>query len=350
MKFISSLFPVATCLVMILTVAPATAQAEAAYQLVPKDADTVTVSRKDVGEVDLDLRFTVFFATGSPDMSFRNASAGVEYTMPSWANKALKGSDGTIEQVDSFLSVGDGFDPSVLKGSKDKRTADIFKSSAWVTLSASKSVKTGTGFAFTFPEHPMFELQAELSLPDPAAPPVLSYRLTPKVKGYYSVGYMGAPAHSLESVEDIWQPLVWQEKRFPVASFMTLAFRCPPPTTLVTHSGVTLGIVVDPEEFPFEPLPGSKNSRFGVTVRNQQGLAQPMTFAPVLGSVGSEMAAGESFEFKLRPVLTKGNTVDAFDHIATSLYGVHDYRSNAIGSLNRTLVSETERAQADARC
>jgi hypothetical protein len=80
-----------------------------------------------------------------------------------------------------------------------------------------------------------------------------------------------------------------------------------------------------------------ENSRFGVAVRNAKGLAQPMTFAPVLGLPGSKRKANETFSFKLRPVLVKGKTTTAVETIATSLYGFRDYRSNAIGSLNQTL-------------
>lgn len=329
---------VPVCILMAIAMPSTAAQAEDEYRLTRKDTDTAAVSCSGSGSVELDMRFTVFFATQAPELSLRPASIkGTLYNVPTWSNKALKGADSSIKQVEDFLSIGDGFDPSMLKGSKDKRTGDLFKSAAHVTLSASQSRETATGIKFSFPEHPMFELEAEISLPDPGAPPVLSYRFTPMKKGYYSVGYLGAPAYRLNEVDDIWQPLVWQEKRFPTTSFMTLAFRCPVPTTLVTHKGITLGMVVDPDDFPFDPLPTSENSRFGVAVRNADGLAQPMTFAPVLGSVGSEMSAKQTFEFKLRPVLVKGNTVDAYAHIATSLYGFRDYRSNAIGSLNQTL-------------
>ncbi|MFK7910041.1 MAG: hypothetical protein AB8F34_05495 [Akkermansiaceae bacterium] len=323
---------------VVSSIATAAPQAGTEYKLVRKDADTVTIFKSGTGSVELDMRFSIFFATQAPELSLRNASIkGVKYTVPTWFNKALKKSDSSIKQVDDFLSVGDGFDPSIQKGSKANRTADLFKSAANVTLSATQSLKTATGFKFSFPKHPMFTLETEISLPDTGEPPVLSYRFTPKKSGYYSVGYVGAPSHKIADVEDIWQPLIWQEKRFPNTSFMTLAFRCPIPTALLTHKGVTLGMVVDPDEFPFDELPVLKNSRFGVALRNRNGLAQPMTFAPALGSVGSKMPANQTFEFKLRPVLVEGNTVDAYAHIATSLYGFRDYRSNAIGSLNQTL-------------
>lgn len=165
----------------------------------------------------------------------------------------------------------------------------------------------------------------------------MHYELTPKIDGFFSVGYLGAPAYELEAVDEIWQPLVWQEKRFPVASVMTLAFRAPIPSTFVTRNGHTYGVVVDASEFPFDPLMRPGNSRFGVALRNQSGLAQPMTFAPVLGGIESKMQAGERFSFKLRPVVVPGNTTQAFEYAARELYQFRDYRTNALGSLNATL-------------
>jgi hypothetical protein len=307
------------------------------YTLTRKDQRSVTVATAATGPVDLAMTFSILFSDQAPKLENRPLAIEPNYNAPSWHNPSLNPGDATIKQKNDDLSVGDGFDPSILRGSKTSRTADLFKAAPQVTLTATKSVPTATGFSFSFPEHPAFTLEASIELPDPAAPPVLSYRFTPKKDGYYSVGYTGAPAHPLAAVDEIWQPLIWQEKRFPPASFMELAYRCPVPTALVTHQGVTLGIVVDPEEFPYDALPVTENSRFGVAVRNAKGLAQPMTFAPVLGLLGSKMKANQNFSFKLRPVLVKGKTTTAVEAIAISLYGFRDYRSNAIGSLNQTL-------------
>ena len=317
--------------------APLAAAEPAGYTLTQKDQRSVTVATGEAGSVDLEMTFCILFTDQSPKLENRPLAIDVGYNAPSWLNPSLKKDDGSIQQKDDALSVGDGFDPKILKGSKASRTADLFQAAPQVTLTATRSERTASGFAFHFPEHPAFTLEASVELPDPAAPPVLSYRFTPKKDGYYSVGFTGAPAQPLAAVDEIWQPLIWQEKRFPPASFMELAYRCPVPTALVTYKGVTLGIVVDPEEYPFDELPVMENSRFGVAVRNAKGLAQPMTFAPVLGLPGSKMKAKESFSFKLRPVLVKGKTTTAVETIATSLYGFRDYRSNAIGSLNQTL-------------
>jgi hypothetical protein len=65
----------------------------------------------------------------------------------------------------------------------------------------------------------------------------------------------------LSEITEIWQPMIWQEKRFPDKSYMTLAYRCPLPTTLVTAQDHTFGVVADPSEFPFDPLPLAENSQ-----------------------------------------------------------------------------------------
>lgn len=323
-------------LAALTSVSPA-ALSQPGYTLSCKDQRTVTVSTRETGPVDFEMRFCILFSEQSPKLENRPLAIGVAYNAPSWHNPLIKPGDGSIERKDDSLSKGDGFDPGILKGSNRSRTADLFQAAPHVTMAATGALETKDGFRFSFPGHPSFTLEATVELPDPSAPPVLSYRFTPRKNGYYSVGFMGAPAHRLDAVDEIWQPLIWQEKRFPPASVMELAYRCPVPTALVTHKGVTVGMVVDPAEFPFEDLPVVENSRFGVAVRNASGLAQPMTFAPVLGLPGSRMKANQSFSFTLRPVLVKGRTTTACEAIATSLYGFRDYRSNAIGSLNRTL-------------
>jgi hypothetical protein len=105
---------------------------------------------------------------------------------------------------------------------------------------------------------------------------------------------------------------------------------------LVTHGGVTTGVLADPAEYPFQPLPNFANSRFGVALRNARGLAQPMLFAPLLGGAGSQMKAGETREFVMRLVVAKANLSATYERVARTLYGFADVRHNALGSLNAT--------------
>lgn len=307
------------------------------YAVEAKRAERFMVRTATAGEWELSMRFAVFYSSTDPKMEMRGGAAGVRYNVVSWYNEASDDEGETVQQIEDFASVGDGFDPQILRGSTSFRTSDLFEAAQHVSLTA-ESVRQEQGrWIYTFPENPGFTLRAELSLPDDGAPPVLRYELTPKMDGYFSVGFLGAPAHALDEVDEIWQPLVWQEKRFPRTSNMTLAFRATVPSTFVTRQGKTIGVVVDPAEFPFDPLLVPGNSRFGVAVRNQKGLAQPMAFAPVLGGMGSRMQSGESSTFTLRPVIVPGDTTQAFEYVARHLYGFRDYRTNALGSLNDTL-------------
>src|SRR5262249_20086153 len=155
------------------------------------------------------------------------------------------------------------------------------------SVAASGATLTGRRIVWSFPERPGFALEATLELPTGSAEPLLSFRFTPRADAWYSVGYTGAPAFDPAGLEELWQPLIWQELRFPHGPFLTESFRCPLPATLATHAGVTAGVIADPSELPFDPLPTLKNAHFGVVLRNGQGLAQPALFAPILGGEGS---------------------------------------------------------------
>jgi len=307
------------------------------YAIEIKDAATFLLRTESAGQWQMSMRFAVFYSPTNPLMEMRGAAGGVRYNVVSWFNRALNENSESVQQIEDFASVGDGFDPQILRGSTSFRTSDLFEAAPHVSVTAESVSQEGDRWIFTFPENPGFGLRAELSLPDTSAPPVLRYELTPKMDGFFSVGYLGAPAHTLDDVDEIWQPLVWQEKRFPDHSNMTLAFRTTVPSTFVTRQGNTIGVVVDASEFPFDPLPRPENSRFGVAVRNREGWAQPMTFAPVLGGLDSHMQAGETYVFTLRPIAVPGDTTRAFEYVARNLYGFRDYRTNALGSLNDTL-------------
>jgi hypothetical protein len=308
------------------------------YSLRSLDSDTVMITHQDIGAFAFDLTFCVFFSEADPKPAMRGGEVeNIQYNVITWENKDLKENSLSASQRKDFLSVGDGFDPAILKGSKTGRTANLFHAASQVYVTAEKVLTDSTALKYVFPEHPLFTLQARVSLPQEDRPPVLQYVFTPRKEGYYAVGYVGAPSYPPDELDEIWQPMIWQEKRFPQNSFMTLAYRCTLPATLTTKAGVFCGVVVDPDEFPFDPLPLFENSRFGVALRDKDGLARPMVFAPVLGGAASKMKPNQRFAFALRPVIIKGDTTVAFEQIARTLYGFCDYRTNAISSVNRTL-------------
>ncbi len=313
------------------------------WQLTLTDRNSVVLAEKEQAGREFDLSFVVLFNENDPELKLRKMDDGTRYNIPTWtaADPDRARLLATDTKHDSF-AVGDGFDPSILTGGRAGRTDDLFQAAPSFRVSATECVQEGDTIRCMFAENSRFTLSATVTLPSGDGLPELRFKMVPKQDGYYSAGYVGAPGGSLEEVQEIWQPLIWQEKRFPQRSHLTLAYRCPVPSAFVTQGGLTVGAVADPQEFPFDPLPLSDNSRFGIAVRDVDGQARPMLFAPALGGAGSFMTAGEPFEFSIRLFVGKGNTTDAMEQVATGLYGFRDYRSNALGSLNRVVENITD--------
>lgn len=298
------------------------------------------VQRKRGGSFECRPTFTIIEASANPKLKNRPAGiAYVNYNVVSWeVDPAGLQQDKALKQVNIGAGVaGDGLDDSVLRGSVDNRTADLFTAGNTLVTTARKAQIKGASIQFSFDTNPAFDLEATLSLDNDELEPVLAFTFTPKLNGYYSVGFTGMPEVQQTEFDEIWQPLIWQEKRFPDRSYMTLAYQCTVPTTMVRVEDNCVALVADPRELPFEPLPVMDNSRFGVALRNAQGWAQPMIFAPVLGGYGSQMEADKPFSFRMRMVVSEGTCSDAYERIARDIYGFSDYRHNAIASLNETL-------------
>ena len=282
--------------------------------------------------------FTVLVTTEDPKLAMRPGGiTRVSYNVPTW-QMLDAGKTGLKTGKRSTAQKGDGFDDRILEGDTRSRTADVFAAAPSVTVRAVKWERLGDRINYTFAADRRFLLSATVTLqPGDAPEPLLTYTLTPKTVGWYAVAYMGAPAVATADAAEFWQPFLWQEKRFPLQSFLTPGFQCPIPATFVRRGDNLISVVVDSSEFPFNPLPLLENSRFGVALRNREGAAQPMVFAPILGGAGSKRGAGETFGFKLRLYAGTGDATLAFEDIARRLYGFRDYRSNAIGTLNQTL-------------
>ncbi len=285
--------------------------------------------------------FTVLVAKVNPALAMRPGGIPrVSYNVPTWKTPTSSALKKTAATQRSTAQAGDGFDDSILDGDTQSRTSDAFSAAPGFRVTARQWQQTGRTIRFTFPESPDFTLSASVELPTDVGgslEPRLSYALQPKSDAWYSVAYTGAPEVAREAAEEFWQPFLWQEKRFPSQSYLTPAFECSLPATFVRRGQVTVGVVVDADEFPFQPLPLLENSRFGVALRNREGNAQPMVFAPVLGGAGSKRRAGESFSFRLHLYLNAGEATLAYEDAARRLYGFRDYRTNAISTLNQTL-------------
>jgi len=189
---------------------------------------------------------------------------------------------------------------------------------------------------FVFEKNASLQLEAFLSLPDDGSEPLLSYTFTALADGCFSLGYAGAP--EVQIPDEVWQPLIWTQKRFPGDCYVTADFNCPLPLAAASKDGNTYGICVSPESFPYDPLPTNKNCRFGVSLRNPGGHAQAMIWAPLAGFPASLMNKGDRFSFSLRLLCKKMLPMDLQEHLAMNLFGLKNYhRDNRIGSLNTTL-------------
>ena len=300
---------------------------------VARFAPTVTVlaAREDP---NLEMRWGQF-----PEPEMKLSDTGSIYNVLTWGRKRAGAA--------ATKHVEDGFDPTVDRGYGLGRTADLFAAGRATAVRATTSRVEGRRIVWNFPVESPVRLQAELDFPADGTAPRLRFKATAKEDGWYSFGYTGAPACPPAEAEELWQPLIYNERRFPHESFLEAAYRCPLPTTLVTRGGVTIGVLADPAEYPFQPLPNFANSRFGVALRNARGLAQPMLFAPLLGGAGSRMKAGETREFVMRLIVAKAGLSATYERTARTIYGFADVRHNALGSLNATFDTMLEFGLSD---
>ena len=292
--------------------------------------------------------FVVISSSKDPGMAMRPAGINnVMYNVVTWkAHAADSLGDMRSTKIGQDVA-GDGFDDRILKGDNQRRTPDVFKSGMVIHNSAARHRTQGGQITFAFEDNETYRLSATLSFADENAFPTLRYTFEPLQEEFYSVGYTGAAAIAVEKTSEIWQPLVWQEKRFPERSFLTLAFQCPIPSTLVCADGNCAGVVAAPEEFPFDPLPLLDNSRFGIALRTEKGEAKPMIFAPAPGGTGSHMKKGASFTFDMLLFVGKGGITSAFEDIARDIYQFGDYRKNTTHTLNETLDNMLDYGMSD---
>ncbi|WP_068768463.1 PA14 domain-containing protein [Termitidicoccus mucosus] len=231
----------------------------------------------------------------------------------------------------------------------EKETDFLAAAKPRARLRASRVTREGGALRWAFPAQPGYTLSATVTAPADGTEPALAFRLDATAPGQVSVGYAGAPATGLGKADWIWQPLVWQEKRFPNRSYLTLEYQCPIGFAMTGLGGDTIAVGADARELPFR-MPTAADSRFGILVRNAAGLAQPMLFAPVLGGAGSSVEPGASRAFMLRLVARRGAWFENYRHLATSLYGFRDVRENVLCSLNTTLENLADFVLNDRFC
>ena len=247
--------------------------------------------------------FTVKYQSGNPGMNTGLVDEAVAFRIPQWGG-----------EPDFFEAAGSNF-----------------------VVMAEDATITDDRIVWALPASAEFGIFARIDLPPGDGEPRLTYDFFARAHGYFSVGFTGAPELEPSEASWFWQPLIWQEKRFPKRSYLTQEFRCPIPAVLMGDGPVTVGVGVDPAESHFR-LPTWNDSRFGVILRNAGGRAQPMIFAPIYGGAGSQMQSGEESSFSLRLIVQQNAWYPAYRDLAYGLYGFSDYRrNNGICNLNGTI-------------
>ncbi|HEX6428780.1 MAG TPA: hypothetical protein VF008_13890 [Niastella sp.] len=280
--------------------------------------------------------FVVLYNATDPGMALKPAGIKkVDYNVLTWKVSDSTKADFKQKKVNASMA-GDGFDDRILRTKADWRTANIFNAGERTELQANEVKQKGDTIFFIFPANENFVLTA-LLITSTKPYPLLKYAFRALRPGYYSVGYTGAPAFDQDKAAGIWQPLIWQEKRFPDAAYCTPAFMATLPATLVNDGANTIGVLASPEQIPFQPLPVLNNSRFGVSLLNEKQLLQPQIYAPLPGGYLSQLPAGATFDFSLYLVTEANSITGTYQKIAQELFGFGNYRHNDIASLNTAL-------------
>ena len=279
-------------------------------------------------------QLTVLYRNENPALAMMYSGAPVNpsgYHVPTWKRVVGKAAD--LQQTIANQDMkGDGFEDEIPAAAG--RTPNPYNASQVINMEATASEQHGDTIFLKFAPQKFGQISAYIMLD--GAYPLLHFQLKAEKAGWYSIGYSGAPAYTAKNVTEIWQPLIWQEKRFPRNSFLTPASQASIPTTLVYDGQNTIGVVAHPSEYPFEPMPESWNSRFGVMLRNAAGKAQPQIFAPLLGGAGSAMQPGDIFDFSCYLLVEPKDITHTYETVARSLFGFGDYRHNNISSLNQS--------------
>jgi len=261
------------------------------FQVTLLETGALEIATTDGARRQFRPQFTILMTPDDPGLALRScqiprrrlgvnayghaAYGHLPYNVVTWGRKSQPAA------LEPEQHVEDGFDPAVDQAYGAGRTANVYHAAPRATVTAAAATIDQGTIQWSFDHHPDFQLSASVEIPNGTAPPLLRWEIVMQRDGYFSVGYTGAPQYDLAETEAIWQPMIWNARRFPEQPYLTQAFRCPLPTTLATSGGITVGVVADPVELPFMPMPTDQNSGFGVAVRNEEGKAQPAIFAPV---------------------------------------------------------------------
>jgi hypothetical protein len=282
------------------------------------------------------LEFLILYNSENPHIALKPSGLKkVSYNIPTWKVKDSLLAD--YEQADVKASVaGDGFDDKILRSKVELRTVSIYNSGSQTFITPETVNVAEDSVEVLYSGNDGFTFKAVISFKTDYYPRITFY-LNTLVKGYYSIGYIGAPAIAVDEFEESWQPLIWTEKRIPEKPYLTPSYMATLPATLVNDGYNTIGVLAAPEHLPFQPLPLMDNSQFGVLLLNPSGKLQPQIFAPMMGGYNSFMDKGEQFVFSYNMIVEPESLTGTYEKIAKNIFGFSNYRKNSIASMNTVL-------------
>ncbi|HSI16008.1 MAG TPA: hypothetical protein VK961_28425 [Chthoniobacter sp.] len=183
-----------------------------------------------------------------------------------------------------------------------------------------------------FPETPAGKLTATWHLSENQPAAEVSLHFMPKAPGHYSLGYHAPLTCTPDAADFLLLPFMYQGKRFPDEASVILSALTPTPLSLVNRGGVSCALVADPQSIPFE-WPTQKNSRYAFGLRNENSMAQPLIYTPVLGQPGS-VSNGEAITASFFVWLQRGDWYAAYRRIADEVFALKDYRRPVTASLS----------------
>lgn len=138
----------------------------------------------------------IFISSENPNKMLRRADLErISYNVLTWRK-----SDHFI--LDSTMHIPDGFNPETDRAYGKNRTADYFMASPNIKISVIKAEEKNGEIVWYFEEYKNFSFSAVLSKSHVLnGLPKLRMILKPKVKAWFSVGYIGAPECSPNEVE-----------------------------------------------------------------------------------------------------------------------------------------------------
>jgi hypothetical protein len=237
-------------------------------------------------------------------------------------------------------------------------------------VKAAEANVVGSNFVWTYPAQDKFDLEARIDMSTDFNEPALFYKITAKSDGWFMTAYTGAPEVNPATMEMIPQPTMWGSKFikppsagipvFPDEPKSTPEHMSPMPAVITRDNGKTCAVAANPDFVTFW-VPNYRRYEFALGIRNPQGNAQPVIFAPQMGlqygegawgeSVPSDtdsyLAAGESFGFSVLWILDQAGWNEVYRGIAQNIYKVRDQRDNSgPGSMNKLLANIRDYAMA----